>query len=208
MKKLLPVALNLENRAVLVVGGGKVAARKAGALVECGARVTVIAPVLQAGFPPVFEHRARDFESGDGAGFSLIFACTDKREVNAHIAGEAKKAGIWCNLADAPQDSDFHTAATFRRGEICVGVTTGGQSPLLAKHISAQIEAAIGPEYQALAGLLAGREVETSQRGDFWRRLLESDVLALLRAGKHAEAEKLVCDIVENDGERVGEATQ
>lgn len=42
----LPIFLKIENRPCLVVGGGEVAARKVGLLLEAGGRVTVVAPEL------------------------------------------------------------------------------------------------------------------------------------------------------------------
>ena len=189
--KLLPVALNLENRAVLIVGGGPVAARKAAAFLECGALVTVVSPDWAADFPAV-THFARPYRGGDCENFDLVCAATNSRETNAQIGAEAKKLGIWCNLADDPQNCDFHTAATIRRGEITVGITTGGLSPVLAGHLKTQIEAHVGEEYEQLLEIVGSYPIAAENRGAFWRQLLESDVLELLKAGKRDEARNLV----------------
>jgi len=183
----LPVALNLENRAVLVVGGGAVGARKAAAFADAGARVTIVSPQLNGDFPAV-EFREKRYESADCSGFFLICACTDSREVNAQIARDAKAQGILCNLADDPKNSDFHTMATIRRGEITVGVATGGLSPVLSRHIKAKIEAALGEEYALLLEIAGSYRIETKMRGAFWRLILESEILALLREGERAKA--------------------
>lgn len=189
--KLLPAVLNLENRAVLIVGGGAVAARKASSFVECSARVTVVCPELSENFPAV-HHIARKYENGDLNGFDLVCAATNFPEINAQIGAEAKKLGIWCNLADDPQNSDFHTAATVRRGEIAVGITTGGASPVLSRHVKAQIEASLGEEYTQLLEIAGSYDIEVKNRGAFWRHLLESEALELLKARKREEATRLV----------------
>ncbi len=181
---ILPVALDVENRAVLIVGGGAVAARKAAAFLECGARVTVISPEISADFP-VVNHRAKFYESADLNGFSLVCACTNSQSVNAQIALDAKSQGIWCNIADAPDDSDFHTAAVVRRGEIAIGISTTGISPVLSRHLKAEIEAKIGPEYAQLLEMTAKFAVPTAQRGAFWRAVLGSETLELLRSNEH-----------------------
>lgn len=173
MKPLLPIALNLESRAVLVVGGGAVAARKVAAFQECGALVRVVAPTLGHGFPEVFEHRAREFEAGDCIGFVLVVACTNDAQVNAQVADEAKQLGIWCNVADAPDASDFHTVAVVRRGEIAIGVSTSGHSPVLARHLKEKIEAAIGPEYEAMLQHAASQDIPLAQRGEYWKNVLK-----------------------------------
>lgn len=189
--KLLPVALDVENRAVLIVGGGAVAARKASAFLECGARVTVVAPQLGEGFPPV-HHRAKGYERADLEGFALVLACTNAREINAQIADDARALNLWCNIADDPHRSDFHTAAVVRRGDVSVGITTGGHSPVLAAHLKGEIEATLGQEYAQLIEIAGSYAIGKALRGAFWRRMLQSDALSLLRAGKRDEARALI----------------
>jgi siroheme synthase-like protein len=184
---LLPIAVNLENRAVLIVGGGAVASRKAEAFLEAGARVTVVSPALCEGFLTV-QHRAKLYESEDLIEFVLVCACTNDREVNAQIARDATQRGIWCNLADDPQNSDFHTVSTIRRGEIAVGVSTGGLSPVLARYVRQKIEAALPPELEVMLEMTSTYPISTEIRGEFWRHLLQSDVLDLLRENKTEEA--------------------
>lgn len=187
MKKLLPVALDVEGRRVLIVGGGAVAGRKAAALAECGARITVIAPTLGFELAGV-RHEARLYQPGDEAGFDLIFAATDDADVNRQITAAAQAVGIWANDASDPASSDFHTAAVVRRQDITVGITTGGVSPVLAKHIRERIETALGPEYEVLLEWAAIDPVDLKHRGEFWRQILASDVLDLIRADRHEEA--------------------
>lgn len=184
---ILPIALDVEARAVLIVGGGAVAARKAAAFLECGALVTVISPEISADFPTV-KHRAKRYESADLTDFSLVCACTNSQTINAQIAFDAKYRGIWCNIADAPDDSDFHTVAVVRRGTIAIGISTTGISPVLSRHLKAEIEARIGPEYTQLLEMTAKFEVPTSQRGAFWRAVLQSEALELLRSNEHKMA--------------------
>lgn len=184
---MLPIALNVESRAVLVVGGGEVAARKALAFAENGAKVTVIAPHIKDGFnASQFLHRA--YEVGDVVGFSLVLACTDSKEINALVASDAKAHGIWCNIADDPEASDFHTSAVVRRGEVVVGINSGGVSPVLSRHLKGKVEQAVGQEYAELLEIANGYRIDTKKRGDFWRYLLESEILLLLKAGKRVEA--------------------
>jgi siroheme synthase-like protein len=208
---LLPVALDIRGKRCLIVGGGGVAARKALSLIECEALVTVISPVLGPDLEVLrdaIEHRARTFREGDSAGFDLIFAATDRRAVNAQVALEAKQAGIWCNIADDAEGSDFHGAAAVRRGGICIGITTAAGSPALARHLKHEIESRIGAEYATLLELVAARrthaqELPVSQRvrADLWRAILSSDVLSLLRQERRGEAEALIDALIALAGE-------
>jgi siroheme synthase-like protein len=203
--KLLPVALKVEGKRCLIVGGGPVAGRKAKALHECGARLHVVAPDLCdcfAALRPHIEYSQRVFASGDCAGHDLIFACTNRRDINALVAAEARATGAWCNIADDPAASDLHTVASLRRGSISIGVSTGVTSPLLARHLKEQVAQCIGDEYTQLLEIVTN--VESTRdgadaavgRADVWRAVLASDALRLLRDGHRAAAEKLVHDLV------------
>lgn len=201
MKPLLPIALDLEKEPVLVVGGGAVAARKVAALLEVSARVTVISPELSPDFPAPIEYRARGFQKGDCAGFQLVFAATNAREVNVQIVREAKNLGIWVNDASNPSESDFHTSKTIRRGPICVAITTSGASPVLSKHVAARVEAVIGEEYARLFEITEeiGPLHLGTRRGEFWTQLLES-VLADLRAGDETAARATIARLLAQTG--------
>ena len=195
---LLPVALRVEGRRVLVVGAGSVAARKVASLLECGARVTVVSPLACEEIEPLLprcKYLPRRYKSGDCEGFSLVFACTDSREVNAWAAREAGQSGAWCNLADDAQTSDFHSAAAVRRGEICIGVSSQGGSPALSRHLKARVAQAVGDEYETLLLWMSQARAqakesraEQSERGKMWREVLASPVLELLREGREEQA--------------------
>lgn len=212
---LLPVALNVENKRCLVVGGGTVAERKTRALLECGALVTIVSPALTQGLHELkarIEWRAQAYSSGalhecSCDGFALVFACTNRREINAQVARDAGENNVWCNIADDSQNSDFHTAATVRRGAICIAITSGGGSPALSRHLKTRVETAIGDEYAALLEMMSTRRLDLQQgetqggetqgkRAELWRALLRSDALDLLRSDNREQAEALVDGLV------------
>jgi len=154
-----PVNLDIRDRPVVVVGGGAVAARKCSALIDAGARVTVIAPSVDGSLGEMCEkeevlHVARDFAPGDLAGAFLVFAATDSPEVNRAVAEEAKARAILSDIADAPGLGSFTLPAVMRRGALQIAVSTGGTSPALARQIRAQLEAHYGPEYGSALELL------------------------------------------------------
>lgn len=122
-----PIELDLAGRSAVVVGGGPVALRRARALVEAGARVTVVAPRIAEGFGelPVTVRRRR-YRDGDLAGAWLAHAATDNSEVNSEVAAAADRAGIWCVRADSGSDSAARMPAVTRHGDVTVAVTAGG----------------------------------------------------------------------------------
>ena len=205
--KLLPVALNVQNKRCLVVGGGPVAMRKVKSLVECGARVIVIAPAVYPTFPTSHEqviYVPRPYQPGDCVNYALIFACTDDGAVNAAVAEEAARLDILCSVVDDAAASDFHSAATLRRGDICIGITTQGGSPALARYLQSRISACIGGEFEQLLDIMSTRRAtvkgvlrQQADRAAAWSVVLESEALELLKAGERARAEALVDELLQ-----------
>lgn len=199
--KLLPVALDLRGRACLVVGGGPVGARKLLSLLECGADATLISPDLCDAARALTErckYLGREYQSGDCAGFGLIWACTPAPEVNQAIACEARSTGAWCGISGAGEGGDLSGAAAVYRGQVCIGISTGGSSPALARHLKGRVEAAIGSEYETLLAWMSearpnlkARVEAQGERAEVWRQVLGSDVLDLLRESRQGEARAL-----------------
>ena len=155
----LPINLDVRDKPVVVVGGGAVAARKCSALIDAGARVTVVAQDLDGSLGEMCEkeevfHLAREFAPGDLAGAFLVFAATDNPYVNRAVAEEAKARAILSDIADAPGLGSFTLPAVMRRGALQIAVSTGGASPALARQVRAELEARYGPEYGSALELL------------------------------------------------------
>jgi len=203
-----PIALKMEGRLALVVGGGVVARRKVESLIECGARVRVVAPEAEPALAEMadaggIELRRRPYEPGDLEGAFIAIAATDAPAVNTRVAADARARGVLVNSVDKPEECDFIATAVVRRGDLLISIFTGGSSPALSKRIREQVEALIGPEYGDLVALLgklrpevmAARATER-ERTEVWRRILDSDVPALVRAGRVADAEARAREMV------------
>ena len=163
---LYPVSLDLEARAVLVVGGGRVALGKVRGLLGCGARVTVVAPdvsveIVELGVTVV----ARAYRAGDIDGFALVFTATDDPVVNGIVSADAQAAGTWVNSADDPARCTFQLPAVIRRGPMTVAVSSSGRSPALARWVRDQIAGSLDPDLEWLAAQLAARRDELHAQG-------------------------------------------
>lgn len=134
---MLPIILDLTGRKALVIGGGRIAYRKAKALAEEGAHVTVISPNFVDDFStmPNATLVQRTFEAGDTEGFQLVITATGNHAVDQLIYDEGNARGTWVNSADDPDRCSFYLAATHRDGNVIVAVSTEGKSPALASHL-------------------------------------------------------------------------
>ncbi|MBV9774773.1 MAG: bifunctional precorrin-2 dehydrogenase/sirohydrochlorin ferrochelatase [Gemmatimonadetes bacterium] len=202
MSGLYPVLLDLRRCRVLVVGGGAVAARKVAGVVEAGGRPTIVAPELAPELAALTEreglpcHR-RPYRAGDTAGFQLVFAATDRPEVNAAVAREAAEGGALVDRADAGGESSFHVPATVRRGEVVVALSTGGASPLLARRLRERLEevvtAGVGRAARRLEELRDEVRVrwprDEARRRAFWFDLITPEFLDDAVAGRDEDVD-------------------
>jgi uroporphyrin-III C-methyltransferase/precorrin-2 dehydrogenase/sirohydrochlorin ferrochelatase len=123
-----PLLLQLTGRRVLVVGGGRVAARRAVALADAGARVQLVAPrvVDRIAGDPRITVTAREYVRADLAGAWLVHACTGVPEIDGLVAADAETAGTWCVRASSAVESAAWTPAVCRSGDVVVAVNAGG----------------------------------------------------------------------------------
>jgi precorrin-2 dehydrogenase/sirohydrochlorin ferrochelatase len=190
-----PVCLvGLEHRRVVIVGGGKVALRKAQALLEAGAAVEVISPqfcdqlAIISGKSQSLRLVPRTYQAGDLKQAFLVIAATDSPQINQAVWQEALEEGCLVNVVDDPARSNFILPAVVERGELKIAVSTGGSSPALARRLREQLETEIGPEYGELAALLGELRPELQRCFDPGEprlkaalRLVDSDLLDILR---------------------------
>ena len=197
-----PVNLLVSGRRCVVVGGGRIAARKIDALLDAGATVHVVAPRIDD------EVRAwrnegrltadeRAFRASDLDGAWLATAATDDPSVNRAVFAAGQERRVWVNAADDPDNCSFTLMSVVRQGDLVVTIGTGGRSPALATYLKDHVTSEMGPEWGVLLDLLSeareqqraeGRSTETLN----WRRALDSGMLELIRAGRTAEAKELL----------------
>ena len=189
-----PVDLVLAGRRCLVVGGGRVAARKVEGLLACDAVVHVVAPeVVDAIRASGATWDARPYRRGEVAGYRLAVAATGDPEVDGAVYEDAEAAGVWLNAADDPAHCSFTLPAVLRRGPLVVTVSTSGKSPALAAWLRSRLAEEIGPEYEVLLDLVADERAAVRAGGRAtesvdWRSALDSDMLDLIRKGHVARA--------------------
>lgn len=134
-----PMFVNIKNKKCLVIGGGRVAKRKADTLLDFGAHVTVIAAEILYDFNgcSVIEKK---FEVSDINGdYFITVAATDKRTVNKQIADICYSKGINVNVADSSDESDFIFGASFRKENMVISVNSGENNPSKSKKVKNDI---------------------------------------------------------------------
>jgi siroheme synthase-like protein len=207
---LYPVALVVDGRRCLVVGGGPIATHKAEGLLNCRAHVTVVAPQITERLRLLAEGATsaasaegrlvleeRPYRAGEAAGYWLVITATGDPAVDRAVAADAEGAGVWVNSADDVDNCTFMLPAVHRDGDVTVAVSTGGASPALAGWLRDRAATAIGPEAGILAVLLdeARRHVRAQGRSTEatdWSAILSGSFVDLVRSGRIDDARALL----------------
>ncbi|MCE9924759.1 siroheme synthase CysG [Aeromonas media] len=214
----LPIFCRLDNKPVLLVGGGEVAARKARLLLDAGARLTLVSPALDPELATLaadgeIEWLATEFEPAQLTGKWLVVAATDRREVNALVYQSANQAGIFANVVDDPKRSSFIMPSIIDRSPLMVAISSGGKAPVLARLLREKLEALLPQHLGAVAAFAGGlrdrvkaRFVSMGERRQFWERLLGADRLGqALARGDKAAANQLADALFAEDAGAKGE---
>jgi len=145
-------------------------------------------------------HWNRHYAAGCLDGFRLIYAATARRDVNAAVAKEATERGAWVNVVDDPEASTFVVPSTLRRGDLTIGISTGGASPAEAKRIRETLEPLFPESYPAYLRVLRAvrcRLIERNGAGApetpaALRKLVASDLRERVTAGDWGGADRVL----------------
>lgn len=209
-----PILLHLQDKQVAVIGGGAVATRKIKHLLAARARVLVISPAAtdeiqawsgqgQVEFLPATYRRDMLKEHMP----LLVIAATDDAIVNQIVAQDAQRIRALCNVVnDSAADSDFSNMAVLDRAPLTIALSSNGASPALTRRLKQQLERVIGAEYGILSEWLGElRQPLPDQlqppaaRRALYQRILDSDILALLRADQPESARRRFKEIVKRE---------
>ena len=203
----LPIFADVRNKLCLVVGGGDVAKRKAGVLLEAGAKVRVVAPeidpelVKQKGIESVVAR----FESKHLDGVTLIVAATNDRSVNKQVSELAQARNIPVNVVDDPELCSFIMPAILDRSPLMVAFSSGGASPVLTRMMRGKLETLIPQNFSRLAAFAerfrntVKQRIKTpSQRRIFWEDVLDGVVAEKVFAGDESTAEAMLLDLLDH----------
>ena len=161
-----PFFIDIENKKILIVGGGNVALRKAEKLVQFGADIVIVAPEICAELEQLdgVKLMRRRFEDNDICTAFAVIAATDDRQLNARIYALCNDLGILVNTVDDPENCGFYFPALVRRNNVTVGISTGGTSPIFARYLREKTEEMINEKTLAAGDILAGCRPLIKQR--------------------------------------------
>ncbi|NPB07616.1 MAG: bifunctional precorrin-2 dehydrogenase/sirohydrochlorin ferrochelatase [Aquificae bacterium] len=177
-----PLFVDLSDKKVLVVGGGKVATRKVKNLLRFTGHVTVVSPKVSPAIKKLTEEGKvrwirRRFRPVDLKGTDLVIVAVDDRKLHERIYRLCRKRKILCNSVDSPEYCSFIFPSFILRGDLVVGLSSSGKVPALSRALREKLEEILPQE---LGELLYELE-EKRKEGVRGKELLE---LARKRLGE------------------------
>lgn len=150
-KKYFPIFVDLSEKHIVVIGAGKIAARRIASLREFAGKMTVVAPEIReeilamAGSAPV-SFRKRCFEESDLDGADLVLAVTDDKELNKKIGTLCRVRGIPVNVSHDKDLCDFYFPGLVQKDSVVIGVTASGKDHTEARKVTERIRAMLREE--------------------------------------------------------------
>ncbi|PTQ03610.1 precorrin-2 dehydrogenase/sirohydrochlorin ferrochelatase family protein [Vibrio sp. ZF 223] len=188
--RYFPMFLDVENKPILVVGGGEVACRKVDSLLRAGADVTLVSPKVAPYLKKLVDenklHWVQNFYSSQiiSNNYLQVWATTDNPSLNHQVHNDAKKLGILVNVVDDLPYCDFITPSMINRGRIQIAISSGGASPVLVRNIREKLETVLPQNIGLIADFGASKRNSikesfptVDERRKFWERFLSSSFI-------------------------------
>ncbi|MBI5598421.1 MAG: bifunctional precorrin-2 dehydrogenase/sirohydrochlorin ferrochelatase [Deltaproteobacteria bacterium] len=204
MSFFYPIFLDIKDRPCVVIGGGKVAERKALSLLSAGARVTVISPRITRGLKSLvrvkkIRYIPRGYITGDLEGQWLAISAAGSKEVNRAIRAEVRRLKILLNVADNPDLCNFIVPSLVERGSLKIAVSTSGKSPYMSKTIRQLLEKSLPEELGAfieILGAVRNKLLKERAKNDKKLRIyacfLNSPMLLWIREGSTGKVNRFL----------------
>ena len=178
-----PFFIELKSKRGLIIGGGPIAARKVETLLNYEVELVVNAPFIceqMEAYVDKVTFEKGPFVDKDVTSYFLVVAATDNREVNHRIAQKCHEARVLVNVVDSREESSFIFPSTIQRGDLCIGISTSGNSPIIAQKVKKDIESQLNIDYEKLLkqlgkvrDLILNEVGESTRRKAYFRKLVD-----------------------------------
>jgi len=152
---LFPAFIDLKDKKVLVVGGGKVATRKVQKLLPFGAKIEVVSPRITKELQELFlagriSWKKRKFLIKDLRSAYMVVVAVDSIGLQRMVFNYCSKRKILCNAVDSPDYCNFIFPALVHKGDVVIGISTSGKVPALSALLREKIEECIPKDVDKL----------------------------------------------------------
>ena len=213
----LPLFADIRHKAVLVVGGGDVAARKIELLRRAGARVQVVSRELCEELTALeasgsIEWLATEYQASQLDSVFLVIAATDNGELNGQVYLDATARHLLANVVDDQPKCSFIFPSIVDRSPLVVAISSSGTAPVLARLLREKLEALLPANLGQMADLagrwrdkVKARFTRMSDRRRFWEKAFNGLFANQVASGNIEGAMRTLDQQLEDPEARQGE---
>ena len=213
------IDLNLQDKKIIIIGGGKEAQKRISSILKQGCDITVISDTINSQINKLIKtkkiklikQKVTDTKFISKLKPDMIITTTNDKKINQRIINDAKKGKIIVYSSDNPEDSDFSNPSIIDFENIVqIAIFTGGKSPIMSKKIKEKSEKALKKiitkediaqiKIQKTARKLAKEVISTQeQRREYLRSIIsDNEIDQLIKDGQMKKAEKRAITILRN----------
>ena len=140
----LPISINITDKKILIIGGGKVGYHKATILNRFTDKATIVSPQFVDGFKNLpFDLVEKKYSMEDLNGVFLVYICTENEKLNSQIKYDAENLGILASVCDNPIFCDFVSPAIFKSDNVTIAVSSNARNVYQSMNIRDQIKSLV-----------------------------------------------------------------
>ena len=213
------IDLNLQDKKIIIIGGGKEAQKRINSILKQGCDITVISDTVNSQMDKLIKTKKIKFikqEITDTKFISklkpdMIITTTNDKKINQMIINDAKRGKIIAYSSDNPEDSDFSNPSIIDFENIVqIAIFTGGKSPIMSKKIKDRSEKIFKKiitnediaqiKIQKIARKIAKETIPNQeQRKECLRSIInDNEIDQLIKDGQMKKAEKRASTILRN----------
>jgi len=135
-----PIFLNLKNKKILVIGGGKIATNKTKRLLKFSSNITIISPTINSKLEKLIKKRdliyiQKRYNKSDLNDFFLVICAINSISLQKEIANVCEEKKILFNCVDGKELSNIIFPSIIKKRNLTISFSTNGTSPAFTKHI-------------------------------------------------------------------------
>lgn len=184
----MPLMIDLSQKSIVIVGGGKVATKRASTLIEYCADVHIVSPIISTTLKELLDNEnitwsQKEFEPQDVEHADFVVIATNNNEVNTKVL-ESVPPHALCNHASKAQVGNVTIPSILKRGKLSISVSTNGASPKLSKKMISRISDMYDESYEMYIDflyesrqLIKRLSIEPSRKQELLQHILSDEYL-------------------------------
>ncbi|MHB7920046.1 NAD(P)-binding protein [Staphylococcus hominis] len=184
----MPLMIDLSQKSIVIVGGGKVATKRASTLIEYCDDVHIVSPIISPTLKELLDNEMitwsqKEFEPQDVEHADFVVIATNNNDVNIKVLESVPHYAL-CNHASKAQVGNVTIPSILKRGKLSISVSTNGASPKLNKKIVSRISDMYDESYEMYIDflyesrqLIKRLSIEPSRKQDLLQHILSDEYL-------------------------------